>query len=205
VPASDIRFDPEDRLRARGELGLPLDRRIVLSVGWISAYHKRMDYLIDEIAGLAAPRPYLVMLGAMDERTPPILRQAKEKLGEENFTARSVPYEQVRRYYDAADVFSLCSLREGFGRVYLEALIHGLPCAVHDHAVMRWVLGSEGSFADFSRAGNLTKLLGELLAREPTSEAMTRRRQSVRERFAWESLAPGYFEMFRKTAGQSLR
>jgi glycosyltransferase involved in cell wall biosynthesis len=164
-----------------------------------------MDYLIDEIAGLAGERPYLVMLGAMDEQTPAILRRAREKLGEGNFAARSVPYEEVSRYYRAADVFALCSLREGFGRVFLEALMYGLPCAAHEHPVMRWVLGEEGSLGDFSKAGSLTRILTDLLSRELTSEAMTRRRESVRKRFTWESLAPAYFEMFRKAARQSLR
>jgi 1,2-diacylglycerol 3-alpha-glucosyltransferase len=205
VPQGDIQFDPQKRAAARRELQLPVDRQIVLSVGWIAAFHKRMDYLIDEIASLAPPRPYLVMLGAMDEQTPRILRQAREKLGDENFAARSVPYEQVSQYYQAADVFTLCSLREGFGRVYLEALMYGLPCAVHDHPVMRWVLGSEGAFDDFSTSGNLARILKELLAQEPNSAAMSRRRQSVRERFDWNNLAPSYFEMFRKAAGQELR
>jgi 1,2-diacylglycerol 3-alpha-glucosyltransferase len=205
VLEGDIRFDPKQREAARRELGLPVDRQIVLSVGWISAFHKRMDYLIDEVASMAGPRPYVVMLGAMDEQTPPILQQAREKLGEGNFVARSVPYGQVARFYDAADVFALCSLQEGFGRVYLEALMHGLPCAVNDHPVMRWVLGKEGSFADLSQAGNLKRLLEEMLKESPTSEAMSRRRKSVRDRFTWDSLAPAYFEMFRKAASQPMR
>jgi glycosyltransferase involved in cell wall biosynthesis len=89
--------------------------------------------------------------------------------------------------------------------VFLEALMYGLPCAAHEHPVMRWVLGEEGSLGDFSKAGSLTRILTDLLSRELTSEAMTRRRESVRKRFTWESLAPAYFEMFRKAARQSLR
>ncbi len=202
VPAGDVQFDPKQQEQVRRELELPVDRQIVLSVGWISAYHKRMDYLIEEVASMASPRPFLVMLGAMDEKTPPILRLAREKLGQENFAARSVPYEQVARYYLAADVFTLCSLQEGFGRVFLEALMYGLPCAIHDHPVMRWVLANEGSFADLSQPGSLKKTLEEILTHPLASEAMSRRRRSVRERFAWESLAPAYFEMFHKAASQ---
>ena len=106
-------------------------------------------------------------------------------------------------YYRAADVFTLGSLQEGFGRVYLEALMHGLPCAVNDHAIMRYVLGEEGTFADFTREGAMTAAVAGLLdARETllAPAARARRRESVRGRFGWPSLAPRYVDMFRRTA-----
>src|SRR5262249_35436775 len=152
----DPAFDPAAKQQLRRELQLPIDRPIVLSVGWISATLKRMDYLIDEIATLPVDRrPFVVLLGEIDETSSPILARAKEKLGEGNYAIRSVPYEQVSRFYRAADVFALASIKEGFGRVFLEALIHGLPCAVNDHPIMRYVLGEEGTFADFTQPGQL--------------------------------------------------
>jgi 1,2-diacylglycerol 3-alpha-glucosyltransferase len=203
VPEGPIQFDNDKRQNIRRQLSLPLDRQIVLCVGWIAAYHKRMDYVINEISKIPS-KPYLVMLGAMDEHSPPILKQAREVLGDANFTARSVPYEQVGLYYQAADAFTLGSLKEGFGRVYLEALMHGLPCAVNDYPVMRWVLGEEGTFADFTQPQALASLLTQLLAEPLNSQDMTRRRESVRKRFSWEALAPDYFAMFRKVAAQPL-
>jgi glycosyltransferase involved in cell wall biosynthesis len=205
VPTGTADFDPQFRRNIRKELNLPVDRPIVLSVGWISGFHKRMDYLVSEIASMPTPRPYLVMLGAMDERTPPILAQARQSLGPENFAARSVPYAQVAQYYQAADVFTLASLVEGFGRVYVEASMNGLPCAVHDHPVMRYVLGDEGNFADLSRPGTLAAMLSQLLARPLDPREMSRRRETMRSRFAWQSLAPAYFQMFRAAAGQAIR
>ncbi|NJL52350.1 MAG: glycosyltransferase family 4 protein [Hydrococcus sp. SU_1_0] len=158
VPLGKPLYESEAKLQIRQKLDLPLDRPIVLSVGWISSQHKRMDYVVNEVAAVPEPRPYLVMLGAMDEEnTPPILQLAEQELGKQNFTARSVPYTQVQEYYQAADIFTLGSLQEGFGRVYLEALIHGLPCIVHDHQVMRYVLQKQGIFADFSQTGSLTQ------------------------------------------------
>jgi glycosyltransferase involved in cell wall biosynthesis len=205
VPSGAADFDPEYRTRMKDDLNLPKDRRIILSVGWIAAIHKRMDYLIRELAALPSPRPYLVMLGSMDEQSPPILEQAKQSLGAENFTARSVPYEQVSRYYQAADVFTLCSLVEGFGRVYVEALMHGLPCAVHDHPVMRYVLGDEGTYGDFTQKGALAAQLSRLVPQPLNVDDMRRRRETMRERFSWESLAPQYFQMFRTAASQPIR
>jgi glycosyltransferase involved in cell wall biosynthesis len=144
------------------------------------------------------------MLGAMDEQTPPILAQANQQLGAENFTARSVPLEMVSLYYRAADVFVLSSLAEGFGRVYIEALIHGLPVVAHDAAVPRYVLADEGNFADLTVPGNMAAALAILLRAPPDPTAPARRRASVRRRFSWPVLVAGYAEMFKGAAAQSL-
>jgi glycosyltransferase involved in cell wall biosynthesis len=212
--------DRVDHFRTR--LNLPLDRPIVLSVGWIAAKQKRMDYVVNELAnvmydGTTEPpsyrttgsstsdplsavrnpvKPYLVLLGAIDEESPAILQLAHDKLGEGNFAVRSVPYEQVSDYYQAADLFVLASLKEGFGRVFLEALMHGLPVIAHDHPVMRFVLGAEGTFGDLSKPGMLAKLITAKLLEETLAETAARRRETVRQRFSWPVLAPQYRNMF---------
>jgi glycosyltransferase involved in cell wall biosynthesis len=200
VPDGDPVTDPVVRLELRRKLNLPVDRPIVLSVGWISASLKRMDYLIDEMARLPTPRPYLVMLGSIDQTSVPIIAQATEKLGTENFTARSVPYEQVKDYYPAADLFTLCSLREAFGRVYMEAHMHGLPSVVNDHPVMRFVLGDDATFVDMNQPGALGPALLSQLQQLPAAPVMTARRQAVRDRFSWPVLVPKYMQLFRAAA-----
>ena len=184
------------RRELRQKLLLPQDRPIVLSVGWISARQKRVDYLVSEMAQLPSPRPYLVLLGAMDGQSKPVLDLARTKLGEENFTARSVPHQQVADYYRAADLFALASLQEGFGRVFLEALVHGLPVIAHDHPVMRFVLGSEGTFGDLSKPGVLAALILETLGKEDSDADAIRRKETVRQGFSWSVLAPQYRDMF---------
>lgn len=197
VPDGDPLLNHQERQNIKQQLGLPSDRPIVISVGWISATHKRMDYVVDEVAALSEPRPYLVMLGYMDGNSPPIIDLASQKLGKDGFTARSVPYEQVAKYYQVADIFVLGSLKEGFGRVYLEAMIHGLPCIVNDHPVMRYVLGKQGVFADFSNPGAMSTVLTDLLERSQSVEDRIQRREYVRRNFSWQSLAPSYLQMFR--------
>jgi len=198
VPEGDpAAIDPALVQRVRRQLRLPLDRKIVLSVGWISSFHKRMDYVISEVAALPPPRPLLVLLGRMDRRSAQIVRLGNQLLGPDGFRALSVPHQEVTAYYQAADVFALASLTEGFGRVYAEAMIEGLPCIVHDDPVMRYVLAEEGTYADLSQKGALTRRLAELLDRPRSAQEMIRRRQSVRDRFAWKVLAPAYLQMFR--------
>ncbi|MBD2666130.1 glycosyl transferase group 1 [Richelia sinica FACHB-800] len=196
VPQGNPLLNQNERQNLKQRLGLPIDRPIIISVGWISATHKRMDYVVDEVAALPEPRPYLVMLGHINEDSQTIINQATLRLGKEGFTALSVPYEQVSQYYQVSDIFVLGSLQEGFGRVYLEALIHGLPCIVHDHPVMRYVLGSEGTFADLSKPSAMTQAIAQILQQPQSPQAIIHRREYVRKRFSWKNLIPAYMDMF---------
>jgi 1,2-diacylglycerol 3-alpha-glucosyltransferase len=224
VPEGALDVSEEAKRQIRRQLGLPIDRKIILSVGWVTAQHKRMDYVVNEFAAMLDYRttgdhgtgpvvsssevsgrlpvvsgqsaPYLVLLGTKDAESAAIIALARKKLGEENFTARSVPHDQVADYYRTADLFVLGSLQEGFGRVFLEALIYGLPVIAHDHPVMRFVLGSEGTFGDLSKPGVLAALIREKLGREDSEADAIRRREMVRARFSWGVLAPQYREMF---------
>jgi 1,2-diacylglycerol 3-alpha-glucosyltransferase len=198
VPASAPESSPQAIREIRQRLNLPLDRKIILSVGWISRTHKRMDYTVNEVALLPEPRPYLVMLGRMDDTSEDVLEIARQRLGLDNFTARSVAYEDVPDYYKSADIFVLSSTYEAFGRVYLEALIAGLPCVAHDFPTSRYVLGEGGIFRDLSTQGNLAQALTETLAVPNSQHERERRRSLVRNRFGWEALIPSYLEMFRK-------
>ena len=217
VPDGALDVSDEAKRQIRRQLELPIDREIILSVGWITAQHKRMDYVVNELAAMLDYRttadhgtdpvvsssevsgqstPYLVLLGTKDSESAAIIALARKKLGEENFTARSVPHDQVADYYRASDLFVLASLKEGFGRVFLEALIYGLPVIAHDHPVMRFVLGDEGTFGDLSKAGVLAALIREKLGREDSEADAIRRREMVRARFSWVVLGPHYREMF---------
>ena len=193
-------IDEVRRRALRERLGLPTDRPVVLSVGWISRAHKRMHYVVEEVAQLPAPRPFLMLLGAIDRSSDEIIRLAHERLGPGGFAARSVPYHDVAEYYAAADCFVLASLSEGFGRVFLEALAHGLPVIAHEHPVMRYVLGEHGIMADLRVEGALAGHLREVLARPTNLHAMRRRWESVRRRFDWSVLAPAYQRMFEHAA-----
>jgi glycosyltransferase involved in cell wall biosynthesis len=232
VPGAPV-SDPAAKRDLRLKLGLPVDRPIVLSVGWIARQHKRMDYVIEEVAratgsplrlergegkGEVSERPFLQLLGAMDEHSPEIVELGNRLLGPENFSARSVPYTQVADYYRAADVFVLGSLKEGFGRVYLEALMHGLPTIGHKHPVIEWVLGDVGITAELSQPGNLASVLADVLSDirplsaalgspsfvccPPSADPSVRRWESVRDRFSWPVLAPHYIRLFQQVAAQ---
>lgn len=198
APAMDI---PE-RMHLRRKLGLPENRSILLSVGWIAKQHKRMDYLIKEVATMPEPRPFLQLLGAIDEGSSEIVELGNKLLGPDNFSVKSVPYSQVAEYYQVADCFVLSSLKEGFGRVYLEALKHGLPTIAHHFPVMDFVLGDVGIQGDLSREGELSKILSKELSHPVYQSSANKRWECVRDRFSWEVLALEYAKMFREVSSE---
>jgi glycosyltransferase involved in cell wall biosynthesis len=188
-----------DRDALRRSLGLPVDRPVVLSVAALAFHHKRLDYVVRELAALPGPRPFLMLLGQREDETPQLLALADGLLGSDGYAARTVAPAEVASYYEAADVFVLGSLWEAFGRVMVEALGHGLPCVVHDGPTQRFVLGADGGrMADFTRDGALAGVLPDAIASAGDEAARARRRAAAHERFSWGRLAPAYVDMMRR-------
>lgn len=198
------RLSQEERAHLRRGLNIPINRPVILAVGAVNRSHKRMDYLVREVAALPAPRPYLVILGQQDEETPEVSTLAEHLLGEDNYYLGTVAHSETSRYYQAADMFTLTSLKEGFGRVFLEASSWGLPCLVHDYALTRYIFGDFGLYADFQQTGSLSGLISRVMAGcdLPTPE---RQQQMVFDRFSWQHLRPDYVEMLNKCAESSSR
>lgn len=197
IPEALARGEFPDPGACRRKLGLPEAGRILLSVGYVSATHKRMDHVVREAAALPqADRPFLVMLGQQDASTEEIRRLATELLGKDGFRIDSVGYEEVKAYYAAGDCFVLASLKEGFGRVLLEASMHGLPCVVDDNPVMRYVLGDVGMFVNMSRRGDLAERLFLESTWDSPAGTLIKRCNHVIQRFGWTELGGSYLDMF---------
>ncbi|WP_373545974.1 glycosyltransferase family 4 protein [Chamaesiphon sp.] len=194
--ASELQIlTPNERAALRYQLGLPEQQPLLLSVGAINRSHKRMDYVIREVASLPEPRPYLLLLGQQDAESPEIIKLGNELLGTDHFQTRSVALHEVNNYYKIADAFILASLIEGFGRVFLEAMCYGLPCLAHDYEVTRFVLEAEGNLANFELPGSLAKMIPQALAEADNISNRYRIHQQAYNRFSWEKLRPDYVKL----------
>jgi teichuronic acid biosynthesis glycosyltransferase TuaC len=123
------KFHPLPRAEARRRLGLP-DDRIILSVGNLIPL-KGVDLLIRAVERMLQERPErklsLVIVG--EGPAAKDLRRLVTSLGLED-RVRLVgvqPHEELRHWYNAADVFCLASTREGWPNVLLESLACGTP------------------------------------------------------------------------------
>ncbi len=191
---------PDEQATLRRRLGLPEDRPMVLSVSAVNVSHKRLDYLIREVAALDESQPFLLILGEADAETPQVAALADALLGAEGYRIDSVAAEAIVDYYRAADLLVLASTREGFGRVMVEAMSQGLACLAHDYGISRYVLGEYGYFADFTAAGALTDLIRRVLTEGDCSEKRTARHQSAYQRFGSDGLRDAYVAIIRRSA-----
>ena len=187
------RFVPEPRDQARRKLGLPEDAPILLSVGHLierKGHHIAIDALpllpaetILVIAGDGAER------GALERRA-----EALGVAGRVRFVG-VVAQTDLKWWYSAADVLALCSSREGWANVLLEAMACGTPVL----ATSIWGTPEVVSTPDAGvlmperSAVGLTQALQRLLARRPERSA-TRRHA---ETFSWDATTQGQLRLFR--------
>jgi glycosyltransferase involved in cell wall biosynthesis len=119
-------FRPQDRAAARAELGLPLDRPVVLFVGRLEP-QKGLVELLDAFGRVRASRPEAMLVLVGDG----VSRAAAEEAAREHDGALRVvgpqPLTRVARWVTACDVFTLPSHAEGTPNVVLEALASGRP------------------------------------------------------------------------------
>lgn len=163
------KFTPQDKESCRKKLGLSRDAFIVLSVGTVKKYHKRMDYFIEEMSRLKQypDRPlHFVITGARDPETEEIIKLGKEKLGDKLTFFLDIPRDQMPEIYGAADVFVLCSVVEAFGTVLIEAMSCKIPVVCHNYASFKWIIQEGGILTDMEKKSNLAIALESYLLDE---------------------------------------
>lgn len=189
----------EARRAARVALGLPADREILLSVGQLDRPTKRTDLLIEAVAALPSPRPYLLLVGADGPDGAGLRALAAERLGD-GWGWRTEPRERMPVVYAAADAFALLSRGEGFGLAYVEALGAGLPLLAHDDATTAYVVGDAGLRRVIATRDDAVAAIGALRALPTDATAARTRHASVAERFGWATLAPRYVALLTRVA-----
>jgi len=202
IPASPELPTHDERIALRARLGLPADRRIVISVAALNRSHKRLDYVITELSRIPEPRPFLLMVGQPEPETQGLRALATELLGTDGYKMRTVRRSEVDALLRASDFFVLGSLAEGLPRGLVEAMAQGLPCLAHDYSVAHYALGDHGLLADFTQPGALAGLLQAHAEPVDEPERARARHRFVYESFSWDRLAPRYVDLLYGAVGR---
>ncbi len=145
------KFHPKDRVQCRAELGLPHDKKIILSVGdrlELKGYHLIVGALAEVLR--THPDAFYVIVGGAGrfgrDYTAEIEARVKGLglVGQVLF-AGPKPHAELIDWYNSADLYAMMSSREGSPNVLLEALACGTP------AVGTAVGGIRDELADSSR------------------------------------------------------
>ena len=197
-----------DRLAARRILGLPEQAFVVLSLAALNRHHKRIDWLIEEVAKLQGNPAFLVLAGNREAETASLEELATGLLPQGNFRFLQIPYDQVPSLLHTADVLVQCSLEEGFGRVYTEAMGAGVPLLAHPHLTAKWIIDNPDCFVDMTCAGDLSRKLDNLSQNPTARQRIINQNLDTFQRFKWETLVPEYVRMYERVcelAPQSMR
>ncbi|MEO8502418.1 MAG: glycosyltransferase [Acidobacteriota bacterium] len=191
------RFTPSGPSVSTGTpVELALQSPIFLTAGSVDP-HKRMELAVEAVARLG--RGSLVVLGD-GESAAALDALAVRRLGSGRYLRRRVPRHEIAAWYRAADVFTLPSLTESFGLVYLEAMACGRPCVATADTVRREVLGDGGLCCDPAALDDYTATLVRALE---TAWGDRPRRQA--ERYPFTATVDDYAAMFRQLIAEQRR
>ena len=160
------KFFPVDKMKARYEIGIPVEAKVLISVGGLvdrKGYHRVIEVLPELIKDFPE-LIYLIVGGSCSEgNNKKFLEQKVKELNVAKHVKflGALPSEQLKTPLSAADVFVLATANEGWANVFLEAMACGLPVVTTDVGGNREVV-SEDSLGIVIPFGEPDKLLNAI-------------------------------------------
>ena len=168
--------------------------KTILCVAALTKF-KRQKLLIDAVSKMNNVN--LILIGD-GENKKEILEYGHNILAN-SFKLFSVPYNEIKKYYAMCDVFSLPSINEPFGIVYLEAMSMNLPIVAPDDSSRREIIGDAGLFCDVENvseyANTLTNALNIDWSDIPRNRAVLN--------FSWDKISIEYKKLFNNLTSNS--
>ena len=185
------RFRPEGRTIARARLGLP-ETRILFSVG--NLVELKGHHIAIEALQLMPADSILIIAGSGPERGN--LENLAQRLGVQARVrfAGHVANDELKWWYSAADALVLCSSREGWANVLLEAMACGTPViATNVWGTPEVVSAPEaGRLMDSRSPEGLVHAAAALFANYPQPELV----RQYAEKFDWRETSMAQAALF---------
>jgi glycosyltransferase involved in cell wall biosynthesis len=176
------------------DLGLP--KPIVLCVASLNCKNqKRVELAIQAVSRFREIS--LLICGDGPDRT--YFQSLGERLlSAERFAIRTFPFEQMPEIYRSVDAFTLPSIYEPFGLVYLEAMATGLPVVATEDEMRRYIIGDGGILCDVTNLDVYAHAIKDAL-----SGNWSERAKQNAVRFSWDAIALRYRDVILEMILQS--
>ncbi len=189
------RFQPQDRQTARARLGLPAGT-LLLSVGnlvELKGHHLAIESLTQLTDVI------LVIVGDGEERERLHQQAHALSVSERVIFAGARPQTELKDWYSAADMLLLCSSREGWANVLLEAMACGTPVVATAVGGTPEVVQSPvaGRIIQERTSAALVNGVRSLMDEYPDRAAV----RAYAEQFDWAATTQGQIELFRAVCG----
>jgi glycosyltransferase involved in cell wall biosynthesis len=192
-------FCPKDKQKARQDLGLPIDGRVILFVSQrVTDPRKGISYLVESISKLVEMHPEMkdntaiAILGGHAEEVASQLALPSYSLGYVSDSQRIVSV------YNSADVFVLPSLEDNLPNTIMEAMACGVPCVGFRVGGIPEMIDHEqnGYVADFQHAEDFARGIHYVLAEADYQSLSNHCLQKVNQSYSQQSVANKYIEVY---------
>jgi glycosyltransferase involved in cell wall biosynthesis len=199
---NDNLFKPLSQEEARKSLNLPLDKKLLLSVGSLVEV-KGHTYLIDSMQTILKSRKDLILIIVGSGPLEADLRKKVKKLGLNKnilFTGER-KHEEIPVWMNACDLFVLPSLNESFGVVLIEAMACGKP-------VIGTQVGGVPEIITTDEVGRLirpkdSEVLAMAVLEALDKEWSTEKILEQTQRYSWNKIAKRILSVYQKVLRSS--
>jgi glycosyltransferase involved in cell wall biosynthesis len=141
----------------------------------------------------------LVIVGEGPEKSN-LMKIVKElNLTNKVFFEGFVKDEDLPYYYSSCDIFASCSIIEGFGLIFLEAMASGKPVVAFNIASIPEVVGNGGIIIKNFDLKEMAEKIIELLSNKEVYEEYSRKAREIAINHNWNIIARKYLNFFEKS------
>jgi glycosyltransferase involved in cell wall biosynthesis len=190
-----------DKPALRTKYGIPESQYVLLCVGQINKFHKRIDFLIETVSRLDYKKFFLLIVGNSDLETEELRKMAGKLLKNNYRFLINIDYELMPEIYKVADCVIHCSLFEGFSRVLLESMSAKIPIIAHNMENNRWPINNEECLINMEDGDLLIdKIKAFSENNDLVREIVKSNYENVLMRFDWDVLKKQYLNILEHVA-----
>ena len=198
-----------DRVSVRTSLGLPLNQRLVLTVGSNrpAKGHRFVPPALAAIRRAGRDVGWVVLGG-----DPASLRELARREGVEDHLhvvpaisgdlgrKTGLPCDAVIDMYKAADIFAVPSVSEGFGLVAIEAMAAGLPVVASGVGGLKDLIddGKNGLLCTAASPPSMAAAIGRILDAPDLGHRLVVGAERTVRRYDWASINRDYLRLYRQ-------
>jgi len=199
-PISPIRIPLLDREHLKKELGYT-DKKLVFFSGAVEPLKRKgLDKLLACFARDKELRKTYTLIVLTNHETIEVVRSICTRETIDAIILGPQSWEDVVKFYNAADVFVMPSKSESFGLVYVEAMLAGTPIVGFQPIVkeLESLLGTyigEGFDAEREDEVALSNKIKRVVSRKIDRSAL---RQRVINKLSWDAMWPQFESLYRQ-------